>query len=139
MMESDIILVLPPSPEGFHLEPHAYIETDLQLSPFSRVPTEPFCNNFGLPSKSWYAIEIITLMYDTANRIPVLILGWDRESTKKFESVIKYPIKFSSFEYDYDRIQSMNMKEVKNPKRIIRKMQKMIEYKSSKYNSEREF
>lgn len=113
MMDADIVLLLPDTVDGFK----SFEGEDDYLTDLS----DPFRSNRGLHSRSTYAVEIKTLMFDAADTKPALILGWTKASAESLVEKLKNP-RIGSRGYDRERFHAMGLDEAKEPNAIAKRI-----------------
>lgn len=65
-------------------------------------------------SGSIYLTELKTLMYDSCNNVPVLVLRWSRECAEYLANILRSPDCIGNGYYDAGRIYAMGINEIKN-------------------------
>lgn len=113
MMDADIVLLLPDTEEGIE----SFQGEDDYLTDLS----DPFRRNRGLHSRSTYAVEIKTLMFDAADTKPALVLGWTRASAEYLVEKLQNP-RIGSRRYDRDRFHAMGLDEAREPDAIAERI-----------------
>jgi hypothetical protein len=116
MQESDIIIVLPQPDEECLPK---FKEGEDYLPFFS---CQPFARNHGLRSDSINITELKTLMYDSCNNVPVLVLGWSRECAEYLANILRSPDGIGNRYYDAGRIYAMGIDEIKNSEYLVEKI-----------------
>lgn len=123
MLDSDIIIVLPPSDNDFiPISPHINAEDD--YLPF--FSSQPFARNHGIDPKSVYITELKTLMYDSCNHVPVLVLGWYKDCADHLANILRKPDGHING-YDPSRVHAMSIECIGNTDYLINKIKKIIE------------
>lgn len=125
MQDSDIVIVLPESKEDFL---PSFKEGDDYL-PF--MSCQPFADNHDLHSNSVYITELKTLMYDSCNQVPVLVLGWSRKSAEYLANILRNPKDMNMF-YDPERIYTMGMDKV-NADSLSKKVMEILKVRNVKF------
>lgn len=110
MMDSDIVLMLPDTDEEFE----GFSGEEDYLSDF----TDPFRRNRRLHQRSTYAVEIKTLMFDSADSRPALVLGWTKDKADYLIEKLQNP-KIGRRAYNPDRFHSMGLDEARKAKHAI--------------------
>lgn len=119
MMESDIIIVLPDSRNDFVSdETEDYLSTGLFNAKFRK--------NRGLNPNSVYTIELGTLMFDSCNTKPVLVLGWTKESAEYLVNLLRNPVGIEDRAYDRDRFYALGISEISNSNSITQKVASVL-------------
>jgi hypothetical protein len=113
MMESDIVVLLPDTQEGFEMSD----EEDDYLTEL----TDPFRRNRELHQNSVYAVEIKTVMFDACDTKPVLVLGWTRDDAEYLADKLRNP-RIGSRRYNRDRFYAMGLDEAKETHAIAKRL-----------------
>ena len=113
MMESDIVVLLPDTQEGSEVSD----EEDDYLTDFS----DPFRRNRGLHQNSVYAVEIKTLMFDSCDTKPALVLGWTKDRADYLADKLRNP-RIGNRRYSRDRFYAMGLDEAKETHAIARRI-----------------
>jgi len=114
MMESDIVIVLPDTPKDYEIDD----EDNDYISDFS----DTFRSSRGLHQNSIYTVEIRTLMFDSCDTKPVLVLGWTKDSAKYLADKLRNPKHIDGRAYNQERFYAMGLNEVCNTHDIAKKI-----------------
>ena len=101
MMDSDIVLVLPPNKSNY--EP----DWDISDAELTISSCTSFANKYGLRRDRVYITELKNLMYDSCNNKPVLVLGWSEEEAEDLADILRNPNPAGCGNNDAGRIHSM--------------------------------
>jgi len=103
MMESDIIVILPDTEKGR--------ETDEEDDDYISDLGDTFRSSRGLHPGSVYTVEIRTLMFDSCDTKPVLVLGWTKDSAEYLAGKLRNPKNIGSRRYNKHRFYTMGLDE----------------------------
>jgi len=113
MMDSDIVIMLPDTEEDFF----GFDGEDDYISDF----TDPFRKNRGLHQYSTYSVEIKTLMFDSADAKPTLVLGWTKDSADYLVQKLQNP-RIGGRRYNPDRFYALGLDEAKQTNAIAERI-----------------
>lgn len=124
MMDSDIVLILPDSPEN---EPFEYIQDSLKVlgQPSFRVSR-------GLLSSSVYTEELQALLFDSCNTKPVLVIGWTKGSAEYLAKLLNESSEEES--NGTQRFFSIGQDEISNNKILLNKILSILD-KNNRMNA----
>jgi len=114
MMDSDIIIVLPDSTKD-----NDFSEEGDSLDILSQAP---FRGNRDLNSLSVYTVELQTLIFDSCNTKPVLVLGWTKEKAEYLISLLKKPKVLENPNNKADRFYPMGINEISEINSIAKRI-----------------
>jgi hypothetical protein len=122
MMESDLVIVLPDMPAESQVEDRA--------SDSISVLGDTFTEARGLHHNSTYATEIRTLMFDSCDSKPALVLGWTKESAEYLADKLRHPHGIGSRAYDSTRFHAMGLDEASGRHDIAKKILSILDEQS---------
>jgi len=119
MMESDLIIVLPDMPAEREVEDRASDSISGLGDTFTRAR--------GLHHNSTYATEIRTLMFDSCDSKPALVLGWTKESAEYLADKLRHPKGIGHRPYNSTRFHAMGLDEASGKHDIAKKILSILD------------
>lgn len=121
MMDSDIVLVLPPNKRNY--EPDWDI-VDAELTIFSSTS---FARKYGLSRDRVYITELKNIMHDSCNTKPVLVLGWSEEEAEDLADILLHPNPVECGNSDPGRIHSMAIGDSVSADELVSTIQDILD------------
>jgi hypothetical protein len=119
MQDSDIVIVLPDSEEQYYSTRDKDYLSDL---------FHDFGNQRGLKHDCVYITELKTLLFDSCDRVPVLILGWTIENAKYIANILRKG--YENRYYDKKRFFIMGVNEIIDEFDLIAKIIHILKIKN---------
>lgn len=121
MMDSDIVIVLPDAPANLY-------ENSLGDGDYLSDLGHNFGRKRSIPHNSVYITELKTLMFDSCDRVPVLVLGWNRENAEYLAEKLRHPqgIEYRAY-YDSQRFFTMGVDEIKGSDDLTKRIKNILD------------